>query len=264
MTERTDRAAAGSPSRSSGAARRLRAGWPTALVLVWLALAIADGAFILPSGAASAPATARSFAQASASARRAGAGPRGRRSVGAPGLQDLPLPTSRLRPAAASAIGPGGPGSGDNPGFASMAIDSSTATAWQTDWYRSAAFGNVQPGTGLLIDMGRAVKITSVRIWLGPERGADLRVLAERVPGIAYGRNQATARDAGGVTTLRPARPRWARYLLIWFSLLPPDAAGTFQASIYNIVIRGIASPRARLKLCRPRGRPFPVLKAPC
>ena len=38
---------------------------------------------------------------------------------------------------------------------------------------------------------------------------------------------------------LRLSRPKRARYLLIWFTLLPPDSAGTFQVSVYNLVIMG-------------------------
>jgi hypothetical protein len=33
--------------------------------------------------------------------------------------------------------------------------------------------------------------------------------------------------------------PAHARYLLIWFTKLPPDSAGTYQASIYAITVRG-------------------------
>ena len=38
------------------------------------------------------------------------------------------------------------------------------------------------------------------------------------------------------LTLTRPAR---ARYLLIWFTKLPPDGAGTYQASVYQIAVRG-------------------------
>jgi hypothetical protein len=120
-----------------------------------------------------------------------------------------------------------------------MAIDASTATAWQTDWYLSAEFGNLKPWTGLLIDMGHPVRITSVRILLGSTPGADLAVRTERVPGPATDRSQASASDAGGAVRLTLSRPKRARYLLIWLTVLPPDSAGTFQASVYNIVIRG-------------------------
>ena len=37
----------------------------------------------------------------------------------------------------------------------------------------------------------------------------------------------------------RNTSPAQARYLLIWFTKLPPDSAGTYQASIYDITVRG-------------------------
>jgi len=33
--------------------------------------------------------------------------------------------------------------------------------------------------------------------------------------------------------------PAQARYLLIWFTKLPPDNRGTYQASVYRITVRG-------------------------
>jgi hypothetical protein len=38
---------------------------------------------------------------------------------------------------------------------------------------------------------------------------------------------------------LRPAAPVRGRYLLIWFTLLPPDSSGTYQADISGVVLRG-------------------------
>jgi eukaryotic-like serine/threonine-protein kinase len=60
-----------------------------------------------------------------------------------------------LTPVSATAFGPLGESDGDNPELARLAIDASPATAWHTQWYATAAFGNLKPGTGLLLDMGR-------------------------------------------------------------------------------------------------------------
>jgi hypothetical protein len=45
--------------------------------------------------------------------------------------------------------------------------------------------------------------------------------------------------NAGGVVHLRLVTPAHGRYVLIWFTSLPPDPAGTFQASVYSIRLRG-------------------------
>ena len=228
MADPDDRAATDVLPPARTASRRW-ASWPVAMVLVWAALAVTDIIVILPSGATARPLAARHHTAAPSHPAH---------SPSPSPARHMPRP-HKLVPVSVSAFGPAGSGSGDNPQTASMAIDASTATAWQTDWYRSAEFGNLKAWTGLLIDMGHAVRITSVRILLGSTRGADLAVRTEKVPSPATDQNQASASDAGGAVRLRLSRPKRARYLLIWLAVLPPDSAGTFQESVYNLVIEG-------------------------
>jgi hypothetical protein len=144
-----------------------------------------------------------------------------------------------LTPASAAAFGASGAGQGDNGGLAPLAIDANPATAWHTDWYTSAHFGNLYPGTGLLVDMGRPVTITAALITLGRRHGAGLELRVGAVPALADLPPVAQAADAGGVVRLRPRIPAHGRYVLIWFTRLPPDPAGTFQASVYDLRLEG-------------------------
>jgi hypothetical protein len=149
--------------------------------------------------------------------------------------------TQALIPASATAFGPLGESDGDNPEIARLAIDGSPATAWHTQWYATAAFGSLKPGTGLLLDMGRPVTITSAQIMLGAMTGAEVQLRAGDEPALADLRPVAQARAVGGVVTMRPGRPPKARYLLLWFTQLPPDSSGTFEALIYNVRLHGTA-----------------------
>ena len=143
-----------------------------------------------------------------------------------------------LRPVSAAAFDPYG--SGQNTQIARLAIDGSAATAWHTEWYTTARFGNLKPGTGLLIDMGRRVTITSARITLGSAHGADFQLrVGATATSLARMRVAAHAADAGGLVDLRLARPAHGRYVLIWFTRLPPDSSGTFEASVYNVRLAG-------------------------
>jgi hypothetical protein len=219
------------------APRRWWARWPVLLILGWVALAVVDlSVFGVSSSAPRAAATKTgSTVHVRSSAPSQVATPAPARSSAPPS----PAPAVQvLVPAGASAFGPTGPASGDNPDDAGLAIDASMATAWQTDWYRSAVFGNLQAGTGLLIDMGRPVSITSVQLLLGAP-GADLELLTGDTPALSQLHVQATANDAGGSVTLNLANSGPASYLLIWFTVLPPDSSGTFQASVYNVRIEG-------------------------
>ena len=94
--------------------------------------------------------------------------------------------------------------------------------------------------TGLLLDMGRPVTITSAQIMLGAITGAEFQLRVGGEPVLADLRPVVSATAVGGFVTLRPARPAKARYLLLWFTRLPPDS-GTFQAILYNVRLHGIA-----------------------
>jgi hypothetical protein len=150
--------------------------------------------------------------------------------------------TSRtLVPVSAAAFGPLGESDGDHPELARLAIDGSLATAWRTSWYTTAGFGNLKPGTGLLLDMGRPVTVTAVQVTLGTITGADVQLRVGGQPAQPDLRLVAHAADAGRVVTISITRPAAARYLLIWFTRLPPDGAGTYQASVYNVRLNGTA-----------------------
>jgi hypothetical protein len=232
----TELAASGPPSR-----RRV---WLVVLGLVLAAvLGFAVYRLLAGSGPAksSGPAAGRS-AVAHRHFRRTAARPDARRSRSRPAA----APASRaagaprpLVPVSVAAFGSGGSGQGDNPQLAASAIDGSPATAWQTDWYTTARFGNLYPGTGLLVSMGRPVTITSARISLGAAPGASVQLRVGQEPALTGLRLVAAAADARGVVRLGLAAPVRARYVLIWFTSLPRDPAGTFQASVYDIRLIG-------------------------
>jgi hypothetical protein len=145
-----------------------------------------------------------------------------------------------LTPARVTAFGPAGTADGDDPQRASFAISGHPATPWYSDWYTTSDFGHLQAGTGLLVDMGRTVTISSVRLLLGGHAGATLQLRAGGRPVLADLHTVATSAGGGSIVELSLTSPAHARYLLIWFTKLPPDNAGTYQASIYAIKVRGL------------------------
>jgi hypothetical protein len=172
------------------------------------------------------------------------AAPAGPAATARPAPTASPGPARATAPAAARALTPvraaaDGPGGGDNSQLAYRAIDASHATAWRTDWYTTARFGNLYPGTGLRLDMGHPVTVTGVRISLGRAAGAALQVRVGAARGLAQRPPAARAAGAAGVLRLRFSRPAHGRYVLLWFTRLPADPAGTFQASVYNIKLTG-------------------------
>jgi O-antigen/teichoic acid export membrane protein len=148
--------------------------------------------------------------------------------------------TGPLRPADTMSFDPYGDSQGENGQLAGLAIDASPATAWHSDWYTTARFGNLKRGTGLIFDMGHQVAITGAAISLGSTHGADFQLrMGESRSSLGNLQPVAHATDAGGRVHLQLTKPAHARYILVWFTKLPPDNSGTFQVSVYNVSLEG-------------------------
>ena len=177
---------------------------------------------------ASAPAVQGSTAQASASQSTPVASP----------STASPVAVQVLAPARVAAFGPVGTADGDDPQRAVLAIGGDRARPWISQWYATARFGALKKGTGLLLDMGRPVTVASVRLSL-VYSGADIQLRAGSKPVPARLPRVASASNAGGTVRLQPGSPVHVRYVLIWFTKLPPDTAGTYRASVYRITVQG-------------------------
>ena len=178
---------------------------------------------------ASAPAVQASTAQASTGAASPSATP----SVSAVAVQ-------ALVPASVAAFGPAGTADGDNPQLASLAVSGNPATPWYSQWYATADFGKLKAGTGLLLDMGHPVTVSSVRLSLVSHpvpTPRQLRARSKPVP--AWLPPVASASNAGAAVRVPLGAPAHVRYVLIWFTKLPPDTAGTYQVSVYKISVQG-------------------------
>ena len=127
------------------------------------------------------------------------------------------------------AFGPDGLADGDNPGNARYAISGGASQPWSTQWYATPQFGMLKHGTGLLLDLGGKVTVSSVVIDLGEYGGASLEIRAGNGTAPQDLRVAATASNVGGVVRLTLPHPVAARYLLIWFTQLPPDGAGHYR-----------------------------------
>jgi hypothetical protein len=137
--------------------------------------------------------------------------------------------------------------SDENTAEAENAIDGNP-TGWFTQFYFSAEFGGLKPGTGLMLTMGKPIRLSSIEIQFGQVPGADVQIkignsnvrAASTVTGMT---TVAQADDVGGTHTFTTRSTATGRYVLIWFTKLPPMAShpGRFQALIFNVVVRGTA-----------------------
>ena len=165
---------------------RRRVRWTALLAAVVLAvLGFASYKFVSGAGHASHPAAATSprapgtpsapasvpGVQASTALASTAAAP-----TATPTPSATPVAAQALSPASVAAFGPAGTADGDDPQQAALALGGSPGSPWTSDWYATASFGELQSGTGLLLDMGRTVTITSVRLRLAAASGADLQL----------------------------------------------------------------------------------------
>lgn len=187
--------------------------------------------------------------QAASGAKASAASPSAAASTGAPPA--VAAPPALARPAASSpaaqalnvasvaAFGPRGTADGDNPGVAYRVIGKATGQPWYSQWYATPEFGALRTGTGLLLDLGATASVRDVRLTLGTAPGADVQVRVGDSPSLASLATVASAQDASGSVRLTAANQAAGRYVLIWFTRLPPDSLGHYQVSVYQAAVDG-------------------------
>jgi hypothetical protein len=153
-----------------------------------------------------------------------------------------------LQPAGAAAFGPSSSPSGtggDNPAQAQYAIAGKPGQYWYTDSYQgSPLFGNLYNGTGLIVNMGKPVSVSSVTVAFGHVPGSHVRIeVGNNNTGKTPTGFTTVARSNNAVNTITftARRPVSGQYVLIWFTLLAPQQgkAGHYQADVYNVVVKG-------------------------
>ena len=176
---------------------------------------------------------------------------RDRAQTGAP---DTPTPTAGQPPAAVGGEA-GGDGAGDfdpdgdgseHPDEVALAHDGKPATAWSTATYStSPKLGNLKPGVGMWVDLGAVKPVASVKLQLvgsglrpqpvragttGRDRGTGQPVR------LAEGRGAGRGRRRSGRDTSQRTQ---ARFVLVWFTKLPPDGDGSYRGGVSEIEVRG-------------------------
>jgi hypothetical protein len=141
-------------------------------------------------------------------------------------------------PVSAVAFGPQGTADGDNPQIAARVL-TDPGLGWVTQWYATPQFGGLKQGTGLLLDMGRTVTITTVSLTLGSPPGATLELRLGTAPDFSALSVATSATASGSQLSLPLSAPARARYVLVWFTKLPPDDSGTYQGFVHQVTVQG-------------------------
>ena len=110
---------------------------------------------------------------------------------------------------------------------------------WQTQIYRTADFGNLKPGVGLLLDLGSPHSVSSVRFDAGPGPiTVQLRAGDQASSGPASFTATGSSTSAHGPTTLDGMPGGKHRYWLVWISQLAATPGG-YSAVVSDPVVHG-------------------------
>lgn len=143
----------------------------------------------------------------------------------------------------------------DNPASAQDALGGNVGSYWHTDYYTgSPVFGRLKKGTGLVLDMGTPVRVDKVTVDFGSQCCATAKIevgdaaAAQALRGAAaesasppgFTEVASTSHAVGSYVFTADGHPR-GRYLLLWFTKLPPKAGanGEYQADVSTITVRG-------------------------
>jgi len=145
--------------------------------------------------------------------------------------------TTILKPVSATAA--------DNPSQAGAAIDGSTATNWSSQFYiGNPVFGGLRQGSGLILDMGKQVRLSQVQVQFGSTccAAVHIEIGNSSDPSSENGFTRvASASNAAVITNFKVTSAARGRYVMIWFTSLPPMAGSPnqYEAQVYNVVVRG-------------------------
>jgi serine/threonine-protein kinase len=169
-------------------------------------------------------------------------GPFGIRAAAPNAQAETPPPARAIRVLRAADFDPP-PGDGsEHPEDVTLAIDANPDSAWATDHYASATFGNLKAGVGLFLDFGRPQTVDRVTLS-SPVPGWSFQVKAGSSPDASGeplpGNGGATTFSVGAsgrvVVNLGGVR---ASGLLIWITRLASDG-GRFAAAIRDVSVAG-------------------------
>jgi hypothetical protein len=134
-----------------------------------------------------------------------------------------------------STLDPQGDGT-EKESLAGLAIDGDPGTSWHSDTYRTANFGGLKQGLGLVLDLGRRQSVSSVVLDVAGS-GGQVELRGSDDPSSPGGPALASGRIEGSPVTLTPSQPAQTRYLVVWFTQLP-TTDGEFKLEVSEIKVR--------------------------
>lgn len=155
-----------------------------------------------------------------------------------------------LTPAGITTYNPDG--DGDNTPLVAQALAGDPSKPWHTNFYEGySKFGNDKPGdgTGLILNMGKDVSLSSVSIRFGTSCCTSFKVMVgndntQSTSTMSAFTTVASSTNGHGVTTVPISSDASGQYVLIWLTNLPPLAGSSseYESFISQITLHGTAA----------------------
>jgi serine/threonine protein kinase len=133
---------------------------------------------------------------------------------------------------------PFGDGS-EKPTDIKMAYDNDISSYWQTDFYKGADFGNLKPGLGIILDLGKVQDIGKVTVTFKGDTSVELRAASSDASPrpTTFDAYTKVAEGSGTGVPLTPDKTVKSRYLLVWLTKLPLTEEGTYRGRVADIKV---------------------------
>lgn len=149
-------------------------------------------------------------------------------------VSPTPLPVRQ-----ATILDPGGDGT--ELGGAERTVDGDPASAWRTDTYTRANFGNIpgKAGMGVIVDLGSARSVREVTVRLSAPEAAVQLYTGDGGDQLS-GYRPVSERRVGAPSRLdfELEQPATTRYVLVWITVLPRSGAG-YSIGVQEIAVAG-------------------------
>ena len=134
---------------------------------------------------------------------------------------------------------PGGNGS-ENPRDVADAYDGAPGTYWLTQkYYGRSDFGNLKPGVGLILDLGKLQQVSSIKVDFMGRTGADFLATPKSTTGMpsTLGGFSKVSGGSGEHLTLKAKKPIKTQYVLVWLTDLPRSDDGNYRGRVTEIQV---------------------------
>ena len=127
-------------------------------------------------------------------------------------------------------------GDGENDETAPRAIDDDPSSFWKSSTYKSAEFGGLKDGVGMVVTLSAEAPVSSVTAQISGSGGV-LEVRTAPGQGLEDSQVVGTATPGSGTVTVELDEPVATQNVILWWTELP-DVSGSFRIELADVTVQ--------------------------